>query len=446
MKRVAPRTGVTSLTVSACIALMLAACGSSSTNRSSAGAAATSSASATPANASTSGPTAKCGAGTGKPATGTPITISGLVTNQPGLEGFTDSTDMISDYFKCVNADGGIHGHPVKYTVYQDKVDPQVAKQLGSRLLAGHPDAIIDGISVLDCAVNVPTYGKLGYYVIGVGVTNDCFVSPYFAPVNIGAGSSNIATAQYLASQGVKKIAIYTSNQPGAALINQGVADFARSKGIQISTNLVNVPISNANAVALSMVNTAGSGGGVIVNFNPPETVQVLQAVVQQGLQSRVKWGCPSGCNDASVVKSIGSAWNGKLGINAEFKLPEDGGPDGNLLLQIAKQYGAPTDAFAEMGFLAARNATTAMLSLPASKLNQPGINAAFRAINNFKTDLYCRSWYYGSFPYHLADNVVSTLTIQNGKLAPVQGCFSLAATPTNHLAQIRAYERANGL
>ena len=37
-------------------------------------------------------------------------------------------------------------------------------------------------------------------------------------------------------------------------------------------------------------------------------------------------------------------------------------------------------------------------------------------------------------------------ITIQNGKLAPAQGCFSLAATPTNHLAQIRAYERAKGL
>src|ERR1700751_1362798 len=148
MKRVAPRTGVTSLTGSACIALMLAACGSSSTTSSSAGAVATSSASATPADASTSGPTAKCGAGTGKPATGTPITISGLVTNQPGLEGFTDSTEMIYDYFKCVNADGGIHGHPVKYTVYQDKVDPQLAKQLGSRLLGRHPDAPLARSSV----------------------------------------------------------------------------------------------------------------------------------------------------------------------------------------------------------------------------------------------------------------------------------------------------------
>ena len=50
------------------------------------------------------------------------------------------------------------------------------------------------------------------------------------------------------------------------------------------------MPIQDANSVALKAVQAAGDGGGVVLNFTPPEALKILQAAQQQGLQDRVKW------------------------------------------------------------------------------------------------------------------------------------------------------------
>src|ERR1700689_285639 len=58
--------------------------------------------------------TLKCGMGTGKAATGTPIKLGAIATKQAGTD-FSDIPNMAGAYFKCVNANGGIYGHPIQY-------------------------------------------------------------------------------------------------------------------------------------------------------------------------------------------------------------------------------------------------------------------------------------------------------------------------------------------
>ena len=57
----------------------------------------------------------------------------------------------------------------------------------------------------------------------------------------------------------------------------------------------------------------------MVINFTPPEGLKILQAAEQQGLIDSVKWAWSTPGNDASVAQALGSAWNGKLGINAEL-------------------------------------------------------------------------------------------------------------------------------
>jgi branched-chain amino acid transport system substrate-binding protein len=427
------------------LSVSLAACGSNSKSGGEHGAATTTGkpdASAATDTASA----AKCGLGNGKKATGTPIKIGALVTKQPGLDGFTDATDMAGAYFKCVNDNGGINGRPIKYITYKDQTDPQIAKSLGTKLVQQDKvDAIVGGMSVLDCPVNGKLYQQAGYNMIAVGITNDCFQTPNVAPVNIGAGGSSVAAAQYLAGQGVKKIAIYTSNAPGADLINQGVVAFGKSKGIDVSSNLEDIPINDANGLALKMVQAAGDGGGVVVNFNPPDTLKVLQAVQQQGLQDRVKWACPSGCNDSSLIKSLGSAWDGKIAVNAEFSLPSATGSDATLFRKLDQQYtpSTPLSAYGQMGFLSARVAVQAMLGIKGA-VDPKTINAAIAKVKDYKSDMLCKPWYFGAGQdFHLANNATRMVAIKNGALVPAGGCFDIAATPTNHLDAIRQYEQS---
>ena len=46
----------------------------------------------------------------------------------------------------------------------------------------------------------------------------------------------------------------------------------------------------------------AGDGGGVVLDFIPPEALKILQGAEQQGLIDKVKWACATPCNDASIA------------------------------------------------------------------------------------------------------------------------------------------------
>jgi branched-chain amino acid transport system substrate-binding protein len=390
-----------------------------------------------------------CGLGNGKKASGDPVVIGALVTKQPGLDQFTDATDMAKAYFDCVNDNGGINGRPIKYVTYEDQTDPAVTQSLGTKLLDAKPLAIAGGLSVLDCPVNGPAYTQAGYAITSAGVTNDCFGFANMSPVNIGSAGSSTASAQYLADKGVKKIVIVTTNAPGADLVNQSALDFADSEGISSEGMLENVPVADANGLALKLVKAAGEDGGVIVNFNPGDSLKVFNAVTQQGLQDRVTWACPSGCNDADLVKSLGGAWEGKLGINAEYALPTSTGPDAQLFRLVREKYAPDTglSAYGQLGFVSALITVNAMLSVPVDQLSVQTVNDAIAKTTGFESDLLCRPYYFGiGLSHHLSNNWTRMVEIDNGKLTPAGDCFALAATPVNDLDEIRQFESAHGI
>ena len=89
------------------------------------------------------------------------------------------------------------------------------------------------------------------------------------------------------------------------------------------------MPIQDANSVALKLVQAAGTNGGVVLNFTPDQALLILQAAQKQGIVDNVKaWGCSTPCNSDFVAAALGSAWDGKFGVNAELNLPSAPGPD----------------------------------------------------------------------------------------------------------------------
>src|SRR5487761_638563 len=100
------RTRTAAAAVAALSLGVLAACSSSSSSSSSSSAASSASGSTTS--------TTSCGTKPGVAATGTPINLGAIDTKQPGTD-FSDIENMTAAYFACVNANGGINGHPIKY-------------------------------------------------------------------------------------------------------------------------------------------------------------------------------------------------------------------------------------------------------------------------------------------------------------------------------------------
>jgi branched-chain amino acid transport system substrate-binding protein len=391
----------------------------------------------------------QCGAGTGQKAAGDPIKIGGIATNVPGID-FTWITGMTKAYFDCVNDNGGINGRPIQYIAEEEHVDPQEIAAKATKLIEQDKVlGIVGSTSIIDCSVNKDYYAKQGYFLIIAGVDQACFTSPNYSAVNMGPYYSSLGGAQAAVRKGAKgKLVISSPNQPGIDLINSGVVDFAKQNGMQGISDVEDVPINDPAGVAQKLVQAAGDGGGVVLDYTGPTVVPLLQAIEQQGLIDKVIWASSTPPNDPSVAKQLSSAWNGKFLINAEFNVLDSGKPDQNHMNEIRQKYRSdiPSSSFAQMGYLAGRAATDALMSIKGD-ITKDSVNAAFKGMKNFSSDLWCKPWYFDSTTgSNVSNNNDITVSPKDGKMVKTEDCFDIAAMPTNALTAIRAKEQSLGL
>jgi branched-chain amino acid transport system substrate-binding protein len=387
----------------------------------------------------------KCGLGNGQKATGTPIKLGAIATKQPGTD-FTDIPNTAKAYFDCVNDNGGINGRPIDYSIETEQTDPGQVASLARKLIQSEKVlGIVGNTSIIECAVNHKYYEQQGYFIIGSGIAPECYSTPNSAAVNMGPRYSVDGATQYLIREGVKKLVLDQSNVPGTGYIEGGFLLIAKDAGIPTESLKDNVPIQDANSIALKLVQAAGSNGGVVLNFTPPEALKILQAAQRLGLQSRVKWACSTPCNTDFLADALGSQWDDKLGVNAELNLTTADGPDSQLYRDVLKKYApkVPLGSFSQMGFLEARIATEALLGVK-GEFTAESVNAAFKGVEGFKTDILCKPWYYGDAPLHIPNNTDRTTTPQGGKMVEKEGCFAISDVDPA-IARVRKIEASGG-
>ena len=435
----APGTRTAGALVAVIAALVAAGCSSSSSTPSSGGAA-TATASGTAAS------TSQCGTKPGVKATGTPIPLGAIATNQPGTS-FTDIPNMAAAYFACVNANGGINGHPIKLYIQTEQTNPaQIAADAKQLVQTDHVVGIVGNTSILECTINHSYWEKLGYFVVDSGIAPECYSTPNSAAVNMGPRYSSDGAVQYALSQHVSKVVFDQSNVPGTGYIAAGPAALAAAAHTPIVQLTENVPISDANSVAIKEVDDAGPNGAVILNFTPPEALVILQAAQKLGLEDRVKlWGCSTPCNTDFLAQALGPKWNHKLFVNAELTPPDvTSTPKMALYKAILAQYGKSVSggvgSFSQMGFAEAEIMVHALQAVNGS-YTVASVNTALKAVKDFDTGMLCQGWTYGSYPMHIPNNVDYTTTPDNGKMVTAQGCTAISPADP----QIAAYRKVAG-
>ncbi|HTX27370.1 MAG TPA: ABC transporter substrate-binding protein [Streptosporangiaceae bacterium] len=433
------------LIAAAGVALAAAGCSSSSSSTSTTTSTPPPSATSAPAVAAVS--TSQCGTKPGVAATGTPIALGGIVTNQPGTS-FTDIANMANAYFACVNANGGINGHPIKYYIETEQTNPtQIAADARQLVDTDHVVGIVGNTSIIECAVDTPYWAKLGYYVIGSGIASQCWGTPNNITVNMGPRYSSDGAVQYAIAQHVSKIVFDQSNVPGTGYIAAGPNALAKAAGVPITDLTENVPISDADSVAIKEVDDAGPNGAVVLNFTPPEALVILKAAQTLNIEDHVKlWGCSTPCNTDFLAQSLGPKWNDKLFVNAELAPPDSTNtPTMNLYKAILKQYGKAVSggigSFSQMGFTEAEIAVHALESITSGTYTVATVNAAFKAVTNYNTGMLCQLWTFGNYPMHIANNEDYTVTPDNGKMVQAQGCTLISSVDP----QIAAYRADAG-
>ena len=384
----------------------------------------------------------KCGAGTGKKATGAPIKLGGIDMLIPGVD-FTTIGKVAKAYFDCVNDNGGIRGRPIKYTLYNEQLNPAQEAALARKLIESDKVVgVVGNTSFAECGVNWKYYKSKGYLVIGAGVQAECFGTPPIAESNMGPRYSNIGAAQALIRAGVKKIAV-ASPDSISAYADGGVVKLGAARGVQVKVFPTHLPVTDASSQLLQMYQFAGDGNGILIDFTPDTAPAFMKAAISMGIVSKIKWGSSTPIANTFMAGQF-PQFDGHLWINSEFGLLDASqGPDTRLMLAIQKKY-APSiapQAFGQMGFMDAKFATTALLNIK-GPITAASYNRAARGLKNVHTDILCKPWYVGSaLPYHIPNNTDITVDYKNGKVVLKEKCFEIAPVD-KELAQTRVWEK----
>jgi branched-chain amino acid transport system substrate-binding protein len=382
-----------------------------------------------------------CGMGTGKKATGKPIKLGGIAMVIPGVD-FSTIGKVADGYFKCVNDNGGINGRPISYKLYTEQLDPTQQASLAKKLVESDKVVgIVGNTSFTECGTNWKYYKSKGYTVIGAGVQAECFGTPTIVETNMGPRYSNIGAAQALVKRGAKSLVV-ASPDTISAYADGGVVKVAEAAGIPSKVFPIKLPITDANSTVLQLVQAAGDGGGVILDFAPDSAPALLNAAIAQGLVDKVLWGSSTPIANEFMAKQF-PQFDGKIHINQEFSNITDNTPDLVLYRAITKKYTPKIalQAFGQMGFMAGKFVTQALLDVQGD-VTVASYNKAVRALKNVKTDMLCKPWYVGSnLAYHIPNNWDITVTYKAGKVVQEDKCFAIQAVD-KELTQTRAWEK----
>jgi branched-chain amino acid transport system substrate-binding protein len=389
-----------------------------------------------------------CGENTGKKATGKPIPI-GAVTSMSGIGSFKEADEAAKAYFDCVNDNGGIHGRPITYHDEDDQSQLDVAAQAAKKLVGDEGAYVMIGsTSFIECIPNASYYAKENILEIGLGIPSQCYQSKNIAEINAGPRQSGIGGADYARRVlGAKTLVCSIPKFPGSDYSCRGLEEWGKKYGVKV-TSIYSDPVSpDYGSLVLQFLAT---GADAIMIYGTDDTgARILDAAEQQDAAAKMKWTAPTSFYTVRFPGAIDSKyWNDRLWVNTELAPLESKGRDNQNWVAVMDAYGGKSlrDSFSQAGYIAARIAVDAMLTIKnPNDINRNTVTSAIQNMKPYETDILCQSWYWGGpgATEHNANHVTRTVSMHDGKWKNVEGCVN-DADPG--LANIEAMETKLGI
>ena len=223
-------------------------------------------------------------------ATGAPVIIGGIYGD--GAPGdWSSSTDAAAAYFACVNANGGINGRPIEYSVENDQWAPEAAAQAAAKLVNDKKAvALVGNGSFIEMAVNAKTYQDAGIMSMASACAiSECFETPNIVSTNEGPLPSNLGAAQYAQEElGAKNIACIGLNIPNNGIWScQAVIDMMTARGGTGSMAMLNPGAPDVNSALLEAV--ASGADTILMNLPAGLAIAVLKAAQEQDLRDSLQ-------------------------------------------------------------------------------------------------------------------------------------------------------------
>jgi len=388
----------------------------------------------------------KCGMGNGKKASGDPIQI-GAIVGKTGPEDFSSSARAAQAYFNCVNANGGINGRPIQYTVQDDTWNPEVASQAANKLVKDTKVVAMAGSSsFVECGANNDLYVKEGVAsVSGVGVPRACFYGKNYISFNSGPRQSTLGAAQYITETfKLKSLTCVAPGIPGFGdWVCGGVESYGKANNIPVKTVIFDPGQLDGNAIALQVA--AAKSEGVVLGMPRGMMLPILTAAEQQDLGKSAKWGLPTSAYHADMPKAVGKYWHDKLYVHMELQPMDGTGPDNTNWKAVMDKFGDkkdPRDTFSQAGFLAAKVTTEALLGIKGN-VDRKSAYQAIVGTTKWKTDMMCAPWYFGPGERHQPNHAGRAALLQKGGFKTLTECYQ---SKDSELEDVLKLEAKGGL
>jgi len=388
----------------------------------------------------------KCGMGNGKKASGEPIQI-GAIVGKTGPEDFSSSARAAQAYFNCVNANGGINGRPIQYTIQDDTWNPEVASQAANKLVKDTKVVAMTGSSsFVECGANNDLYVKEGVAsVSGVGVPRACFYGKNYISFNQGPRQSTLGAAQYITETfKLKSLTCVAPGIPGFGdWVCGGVESYGKANNIPVKTVIFDPGQLDGNAIALQVA--AAKSEGVVLGMPRGMMLPILTAAEQQDLGKSAKWGLPTSAYHADMPKAVGKYWHDKLYVHMELEPMDGTGPDNTNWKAVMDKFGDkkdPRDTFSQAGFLAAKVTTEALLSIKGT-VDRKSAYQAIVGTTKWKSDMMCAPWYFGPGERHQPNHKGRAALLQKGGFKTLTECYQ---SKDSDLADVLKLESKGGL
>lgn len=370
-----------------------------------------------------------CGMNTGQAATGAPIPL-GAVTTASGAADMSNAPRAAQAYFACVNANGGIHGRPIDYSWLDDQTRPDKAAENATSLVEDRGVyALVGGASIVDCIATAQYYADHGVVsLMAAAVAPQCFQASNVAAMNSGPRYSLVAAVAYAHEHlGVNSVVCPQPSIPGADWICAGIEQYAALEGMQyFHMTFDQTSADNESLVAQIMA----TGADATVYVGSPVTIPPFLAAMEAlGAGDTMKVLAPSPAYNPFIPGAIGPYWNDRFWVNIEFGPLNIPGPDVDNFNAIMQGAGVTPDGFAQMGYMAARAAVEAMLTIPeGTEITRAAVTAAIQGDQHFESDMLCRPWAYGdaSAPSRLSNRSGWMVEMQDNDWTVLSGCVDV--------------------
>jgi branched-chain amino acid transport system substrate-binding protein len=219
------------------------------------------------------------------PATGTPYPI-GVISSDSGVGGSsTDISTTVHDWVNYTNGHGGINGHPVKLTYFNDNDNAGQAASDANTLVADHVMAIMDASFVNNAFQKTVDAAKIPVLSLtGSGQSTLYFTDPNFFP-NSTTVLANIYAQVYAAKYaGAKTYALlYCAEDPNCAQAVPLTKVYAKAQGVDVNyTAAFSASAPNYLAQCLA-AKGAGSQAMFIAGSSTPAIESVGSNCASQG-------------------------------------------------------------------------------------------------------------------------------------------------------------------